>query len=109
MTNSSVKLSQFSPGTCCGYKLFPADLCDIKKQVPNQSRFDRLLVGCESRNDAAVYDLGNGITLIGTTDFFTPIMNDQYDLERIAAVNTASDNYAMGSETTSQMTINRAH
>jgi len=96
MTNSSVKLTQFSPGAGCGCKISPADLRDILKQVPDKTCFDRLLVGCESRDDAAVYDLGNGTALISTTDFFTPIVDDPYDFGRIAAANAISDIYAMG-------------
>jgi selenide,water dikinase len=53
-------------------------------------------VGCESRDDAAVYDLGNGQTIISTTDFFTPIADDPWDFGRIAAANAISDIYAMG-------------
>jgi len=56
----------------------------------------RLLVGYGSRDDAAVYDLGNGRCLISTTDFFSPIVDDAFDMGRIAAVNALSDVYAMG-------------
>lgn len=55
-----------------------------------------LLVGNESKDDAAVYDLGNGQAVISTTDFFTPIVDDPYDFGRIAATNALSDIYAMG-------------
>jgi selenide,water dikinase len=55
-----------------------------------------LLVGNEQRDDAAVYDLGNGSAIISTTDFFTPIVDDPYTFGRIAATNAISDVYAMG-------------
>ena len=59
--------------------------------------FDKnLLVGNESKDDAAVYDLGNGQAVISTTDFFTPIVDDPYDFGKIAATNALSDIYAMG-------------
>ena len=58
--------------------------------------FPNLLVGNESADDAAVYDLGNGTSLISTTDFFTPVVNDAFDFGRIAATNAISDVYAMG-------------
>ena len=96
MPISDIKLTQFSPGAGCGCKISPADLREIIKQVPSSTTFDRLLVGCDSRDDAAVYDLGNGTALISTTDFFTPIVDDPYDFGRIAAANAISDVYAMG-------------
>ena len=55
-----------------------------------------LLVGNDKRDDAAVYDLGDGRALISTTDFFMPIVDDAYDFGRIASVNAISDVYAMG-------------
>ena len=50
-----------------------------------------LLVGNETADDAAVYDLGNGTAIISTTDFFMPIVDDPFDFGRIAATNAISD------------------
>lgn len=55
-----------------------------------------MLVGNESRDDAAVYDAGHGLGIISTTDFFMPIVDDPYTFGRIAATNAISDIYAMG-------------
>lgn len=55
-----------------------------------------LLVGNETADDAAVYDLGNGQAIISTTDFFMPIVDDPFDFGRIASANAISDIYAMG-------------
>ena len=55
-----------------------------------------LLVGNETDDDAAVYDLGNGTAVISTTDFFMPIVDDPFDFGRIAATNAISDIFAMG-------------
>jgi len=96
MITPNIKLTQFSPGAGCGCKISPADLKDIIHHIPDKSAFDNLLVGCESRDDAAVYDLGNGMAMISTTDFFTPIVDDPYDFGCIAATNAISDVYAMG-------------
>ncbi|MDD4919224.1 MAG: selenide, water dikinase SelD [Bacteroidales bacterium] len=63
---------------------------------PGISEFPGLLVGNESSDDAAVYDIGGGKAVISTTDFFTPIVDDPYDFGRIAASNALSDVYAMG-------------
>ena len=59
---------------------------------------DRLLVGNDSRDDAAVFDLGNGQAIVSTTDFFMPIVDDPFDFGQIASVNAISDVYAMGGE-----------
>lgn len=57
-----------------------------------------LLVGNDKKDDAAVFDLGDGKSIISTTDFFTPIVDDPYDFGRIASVNALSDIYAMGGQ-----------
>lgn len=91
-----IKLTSYSHGAGCGCKISPAVLDTIlKKNVafPNQ---DKLLVGNDSKDDAAVYDLGNGKALISTTDFFMPIVDDPYDFGVIASTNAISDVYAMG-------------
>jgi selenide,water dikinase len=96
MTTLDIKLTQFSPGAGCGCKISPADLREIIKQIPDKSLFPNLLVGCDTSDDAAVFDIGNGQAIISTTDFFTPIVDDPYDFGRIAATNAISDIYAMG-------------
>lgn len=55
-----------------------------------------LLVGNHSKDDAAVYDMGNGTAIISTTDFFMPVVDDPFEFGRIAAANAISDVYAMG-------------
>ena len=55
-------------------------------------------MGNESKDDAAVLDLGNGEAIISTTDFFMPIVDDAFDFGRIASANAISDVYAMGGE-----------
>jgi len=96
MSKTEIKLTQFSPGAGCGCKISPADLREIIKRVPGKAQYEALLVGCESCDDAAVYDLGDGQAVISTTDFFTPIVDDPWDFGRIAAANAISDIYAMG-------------
>jgi selenide, water dikinase len=90
------KLTQFSPGAGCGCKIAPSDLQTILKNKKNYPAPVNLLVGYETSDDAAVYDMGNGTALISTTDFFTPIVDDPFDFGRIAATNAISDVYAMG-------------
>ena len=55
-----------------------------------------LLVGIETSDDAAVYQLNARQAVVATTDFFMPIVDDPFDFGRIAAANALSDVYAMG-------------
>jgi selenide,water dikinase len=96
MDSPSIKLTHYAHGAGCGCKLSPAVLDQILSAVSGQRADPRLLVGNRSRDDAAVYDLGNGQALVSTTDFFTPIVDDAYEFGRIAAANAVSDIYAMG-------------
>ena len=91
-----VKLTQFSHGYGCGCKIAPQVLDVILKGNETKSFFKGLIVGNDSRDDAAVMDMGNGIGLISTTDFFMPIVDDPFHFGRIAATNAISDVYAMG-------------
>ena len=59
---------------------------------------DRLIVGIETSDDAAVYKVTDDIAMIQTVDFFTPIVDDPYMFGQIAAANSLSDVYAMGGE-----------
>jgi len=92
----NIKLTEYSHGAGCGCKISPAVLAEIvSSKLP---KFDDplLLVGNETSDDAAVYDLGNGTSIISTTDFFMPIVDDPHTFGRIAATNAISDIYAMG-------------
>ncbi len=90
-----VKLTQFSHGAGCGCKIAPKVLEEILiTDHPFSS--DNLLVGNSTKDDAAVYDIGNGQAIISTTDFFMPIVDDPFTFGQIASVNAISDIYAMG-------------
>ncbi|MFM9020663.1 MAG: selenide, water dikinase SelD [Sediminibacterium sp.] len=91
-----IRLTQYATAAGCGCKMAPAALEKILQDNRTGSAFQSLLVGNESSDDAAVFDLGNGKGLISTTDFFTPIVDDPYYFGRIAAANAISDVYAMG-------------
>jgi len=91
-----VKLTQYSHGAGCGCKISPKDLDTILKSEFKTSFDANLLVGNDSKDDAAVYDLGNGSAIISTTDFFMPIVDDANTFGQIAATNAISDIYAMG-------------
>ena len=92
----TIRLTQFSPGAGCGCKIAPKDLEEILKNSRSQKVFERLLVGNDSKDDAAVFDIGDGRAIVSTTDFFTPIVDNPFDFGRVAATNAISDIYAMG-------------
>ncbi|MCE3259789.1 MAG: selD [Bacteroidetes bacterium] len=91
-----IKLTHYSHGSGCGCKIAPDALEKILrsdlKSIPDKN----LLVGNSTKDDAAVYDLGNGTALISTVDFFMPVVDDAFDFGRIASANAISDVYAMG-------------
>ena len=91
-----IRLTQYSHGAGCGCKLSPKILEKILGDNLALPDNERLLVGNHSKDDAAVYDLGDGMALISTTDFFMPIVDDPFDFGRIASANALSDVYAMG-------------
>jgi selenide,water dikinase len=91
-----IKLTQYSHGAGCGCKIAPNDLERILSGISDSQSFPNLLVGNQSKDDAAVYDLGDGTAIISTTDFFMPIVDDPIAFGRIASVNAISDIYAMG-------------
>src|SRR3954463_8086598 len=91
-----IRLTQFSHGGGCGCKIAPAVLSEILAATPVRGLPAALLVGTETADDAAVYQLNESQALVATTDFFTPIVDDPYDFGRIAATNAISDIYAMG-------------
>ena len=91
-----VKLTEYSHGAGCGCKISPAMLDRILAETGAGPAYPSLLVGNDQRDDAAVYDLGDGTSIISTTDFFMPIVDDPHTFGRIAATNAISDVYAMG-------------
>jgi len=98
VTEETVRLTQLSHGGGCGCKIAPAVLQKILAGsgmggglIPPQ-----LLVGTETSDDAAVYQINPQQAIVATTDFFMPIVDDPFDFGRIAATNAISDVYAMG-------------
>jgi len=94
--DENICLTKYSHGAGCGCKISPAVLDVILQSQLTPQLDEALLVGNSSRDDAAVYDLGNGTAVISTTDFFMPIVDDPFTFGQIAATNAISDVYAMG-------------
>jgi selenide,water dikinase len=95
-TQPAIRLTSFSHGGGCGCKIAPGVLSEILKKSTGFPVPPQLMVGIETADDAAVYQLNDEQALIATTDFFMPIVDDAFDFGRIAATNAISDVYAMG-------------
>ena len=95
VTPQDVRLTSLSHGAGCACKIGAADLAPIVQGLA-AGEDPRLLVGADTADDAAVYRLSDGIALVVSADFFTPIVDDPYDFGRVAAANALSDIYAMG-------------
>jgi selenide,water dikinase len=93
-----IKLTQHSKGGGCGCKIAPSVLSEIlaAHNVGAKNNIPQLLVGNDSRDDAAVYQIDEKNAIISTTDFFMPIVDDAFAFGQIAAANAISDVYAMG-------------
>jgi selenide, water dikinase len=95
-TTAEPRLTSLSHGGGCGCKIAPGVLSEILKNTARLPMPPQLLVGIETADDAAVYQLNEEQALVATTDFFMPIVDDPHDFGRIAATNAISDVYAMG-------------
>lgn len=91
-----IRLTQLAHGGGCGCKVAPAVLREILQGVDRAPVPKALLVGIETSDDAAVYQVSTSQAIVATTDFFMPIVDDPFDFGAIAATNALSDVYAMG-------------
>ncbi len=96
MSASSVRLTSLAHGGGCGCKLAPSVLRQLLADQPAAAPYAQLLVGTETGDDAAVWQIDDQHCVIATTDFFMPMVDDPRDFGRIAAANALSDVYAMG-------------
>lgn len=95
---ASPRLTSLSHGGGCGCKIAPGVLSEILRSTTAMPLPPELLVGIETSDDAAVYQLNESQALVATTDFFMPIVDDPFQFGRIAATNAISDVYAMGAQ-----------
>ena len=91
-----IRLTSLAHGGGCGCKLAPNVLQELLADQPAAAPFRQLLVGNETGDDAAVWQVDENTCIIATTDFFMPVVDDPFDFGRIAATNAISDVYAMG-------------
>ena len=96
MSQPLVRLTDLAHGGGCGCKLAPSVLQQLLAGQPQAAPYAQLLVGTETGDDAAVWQIDEQTCIIATTDFFMPMVDDARDFGRIAAANAISDVYAMG-------------
>ena len=89
------RLTQFAHGGGCACKIPPGELEEMVRGLVGDPHPD-LIVGLDHGDDAAAVRIENGLAVLATADFFTPVVDDAYDWGRIAAANALSDIYAMG-------------
>ncbi len=99
-----VKLTAMAKAAGCAAKLNPATLDAILRKLPRQTD-PNVLVGFDTNDDAGIYLLAEGLALVQTVDFFTPIVDDPHLFGQIAAANALSDVYAMGGRPVSALSI----
>jgi selenide,water dikinase len=90
-----VRLTQYAAGGGCACKLPPGELEQVVRDLVGQPAGD-VVVGLDTGDDGAVVRVADGVAVISTADFFTPVVDDAYDFGRIVAANALSDVYAMG-------------
>ena len=93
-----VRLTSLAHGGGCGCKLAPSVLQELLAGQPAAAPFRQLLVGADTGDDAAVWQVDDNTCIVATTDFFMPVVDDPFDFGRIAATNAISDVYAMGAK-----------
>jgi selenide, water dikinase len=96
MDAPNIRLTSLAHGGGCGCKLAPSVLQQLLADQPAAQPYRQLLVGTETGDDAAVWQVDEKTCIIATTDFFMPMVDDPRDFGRIAAANAISDVYAMG-------------
>lgn len=95
----------FCKGGGCTAKLGPEILASVLKKLPRSTSDSNLLVGFDSSDDAAIYQLTPDLAVVQTLDFFPPMVDDPYTFGQIAATNALSDIYAMGGEVKTALNI----
>ena len=94
--NTPLRLTQLAHGGGCGCKIAPGVLEQILAKTAPPFMPPQLLVGIETADDAAVWQINDTQAIVATTDFFMPVVDDPYHFGQIAATNAISDIYAMG-------------
>ena len=102
-----MRLTEYSHGAGWACKLSQKELAQVLTHFrqQNNSNTSQILVGLDSPDDGGVIDIGNGIRVVQTVDFFTPILDNPFDWGKVAAANALSDIYAMGGTPVSSLQL----
>lgn len=95
----------FCKGGGCTAKLGAGALSRVLERLPKGVRDKHLLIGYDSKDDAAVYQITDDVAIVQTLDFFPPMVDDPYIFGQIAAANALSDVYAMGGDVRTALNI----
>ena len=95
----------FCKGGGCTAKLGAGVLSKVLGMLPKGSVDENLLIGYDSKDDAAVYKVSDDVAIVQTLDFFPPMVDDPYIFGQIAATNALSDVFAMGGEVKTALNI----
>ena len=95
----------FCKGGGCTAKLGAGILSRVLERLPKFDKDPALLIGYDSKDDAAVYKLTDEVAVVQTLDFFPPMVDDPYTFGQIAATNALSDVWAMGGEVKTALNI----
>ena len=93
--SAELRLTGFAAGGGCACKIPPGELEQAVAALTGQHH-DDVIVGLDDGDDAAAVRIQDGLAVLSTADFFTPVVDSAYDWGRIAAANALSDIYAMG-------------
>ncbi|MEI6218840.1 MAG: selenide, water dikinase SelD, partial [bacterium] len=99
-----VRLTDYVRSAGCASKIGQKDLHAVLAGLP-VVQDPRILVGMATADDAGVFKLASGVTVVQTVDVFTPGVDDPYLFGRIAACNSLSDVYAMGGTPVTALSI----
>lgn len=95
----------YCKGGGCTAKLGPNALERVLSLLPEQKKDPNLLVGFQSSDDAAVYQVSENLAVVQTVDFFPPMIEDPYLFGQVAAANALSDIYAMGGKVATALNL----
>jgi selenide, water dikinase len=104
VAETTVKLTSMAKAAGCAAKMAPGMLDAVLRKLPAQND-PNVLVGFSTNDDAGIYLIGQGLALVQTVDFFTPVVDDPFTFGQIAAANSLSDIYAMGGRPISALSI----
>jgi selenide, water dikinase len=100
----TIKLTAMAKAAGCAAKMAPGTLDAVLRKLPPQND-PNVLVGFRTNDDAGIYLIREGLALVQTVDFFTPVVDDPFTFGQIAAANSLSDIYAMGGRPISALSI----